>query len=157
MKNIKKSAVNTGVMTSGHNMQRPKKLGCSTKCPRKCIDNFSHGDRESIFEKFWGLADKERQRQFILQYTAEKSPIKRQTGSRRKISRNYFLPNVNCQIVQVCGESFLASLGINYQWIRTAYLENKHGGGVLTPDLRGKHPVKKMQLKSRFSWGSKTH
>nr|CAI5870559.1 unnamed protein product [Callosobruchus analis] len=78
IKNQAKRVRNSGqayVSSSSKKAAQERKIlpPCADKCRLKCVSKFSESDRLQIFENYWGLADLERQRAFLL---ASKSEIK---------------------------------------------------------------------------------
>jgi len=62
------------------------------KCHNKCGDIFSENDRHNIFNEFWKLCNKSRQRDFLLK-CVKQVPVKRkriQGPSRRTLTNKYF-------------------------------------------------------------------
>lgn len=63
------------------------------KCQFKCYEKFSENDRQVIFDNFWKLGDKSRQRNFLIQCVIKGSVkrIRTKTISRRSNTYSYFL------------------------------------------------------------------
>ena len=45
------------------------KKGCNQNCRYKCHSHFTQKDREGIFHSYWQLADVNRQREFLFNYS----------------------------------------------------------------------------------------
>ena len=100
----------------------PMKAGCTSVCPRKCCTKFTEEQRRNIYETFWKLDRKNRNKwvsKFLMQ-----EPIERRTNadkqSRRLRSLYYHLPtSSDCTTdnVRVCKRFFLATIGHSYSQI----------------------------------------
>ncbi|KAJ0169363.1 hypothetical protein K1T71_015247 [Dendrolimus kikuchii] len=118
---------------------------CNEKCRLKCSTKFSERQRMNVFEKFWKLGDRQRQWEFVIQYT-EKVPKRRQTTEVTKHDRQntfrYFLPNEEKQKTKVCKTMFINTISTGERIISTAW--KKYDGEInVREDKRGKYEHKK--------------
>lgn len=119
-----------------------------TKCRFKCIEKVNEKERQEIFDKYWGLGDSTRQKDFILYSTETVANAKKQCdecdNNTKKRGPNYaFYFEVNSKKIRVCKEFFKATLDINDRVIATVRDKvTKHG--YVTEDLRGKHQKTKL-------------
>lgn len=114
--------------------------GCNPhSCKLNCSVNLPYEERTEIFRRFWALGNKTLQ----LQYS-KKDVVKRKycknTPQPKKFSMFYSLPSLK-GCTHVCCAMFLSTLGISYQWIRTAHKKAEMNNGVLKPDERGTAPA----------------
>ena len=150
-RNIAKRRCNSGESyINKKGIQKPArrmKHACGYNCRFKCQSKYPNEIREEIFHSFWKLADIDKQRQFILQYTEKKQKKKTKLGqtNRRKSSISWFLPNPNYQShcdnikVKVCKTLFLNTLGISDKMVTTVY-KKINNIGMCMDDSRGKFP-----------------
>lgn len=74
-----------------------KSLGqpCGPKCRYKCTENFPTDQRQTIFDKFWSLGNRQKQWEYVVKYT-KKMHKRRQTTETVKHDRQntfvYYLP-----------------------------------------------------------------
>ena len=147
-RNVAKRQCNSGeAYINRQGISKPAKMmkkSCGHKCRYKCTSHYNSDDREKIFHSFWQLADVNKQRQFILNYT-EKKPKKSKTGqtNRRKSSISWFLPcpNEQSKNVKVCKTFFLNTLGISDKMVNTAH-KKINSIGMCNDDSRGKHETR---------------
>ena len=93
------------------------------KCQYKCRDHFSEEERKKIHVNYWGLAEYNRQRDFIQTHTRLKPKGRStvQSSSRRSLSLMYHLP-IDDKIKQVCKDFFLKTLDIGEMVVRYTLL-----------------------------------
>lgn len=118
-----------------------RKLGppCSEKCRLLCSQKINLENRENIFSGYWGLADIQKQREFIVRHTERIKPKYRYSCTENYRSMNSaFYFNVDGNRIRVCKTFFKATLNINDRPIRTA-LKKTNGEGFIIDDKRGKH------------------
>ena len=117
---------------------RKMKKGCvGNEClrtGRKCSE-ISEIDREKIFEEFYKLADLHKEREFVARHIETKAPKYSKPTGRRKKSHVYFLTN-NGKRLQVCKNTFLATLGIGEKFARVV-LTKITDTGIVAEDKRG--------------------
>lgn len=134
---------NSGKSYEGCNSKKKypeKTIGSPCACKKNCIQKFSQADRQAIFDKFYSLADRERQWLYISRYV-EAQTIKRMTldrKSNRTQTLNYFLTNSNEEKVYVCKKFFLNTLQIGEYVVYTAMEKVKKAEEGLQ-DKRGRH------------------
>ena len=84
---------------------------------------FSEKKRLKVFQHFWNLSNRFLKYEFICRNIKLIVPKTRKpnpsTTKIRKYSRLYYLP-IDGQVVRVCRTTFIATLGINEQWVNTA-------------------------------------
>lgn len=118
------------------------------KCHNKiCGNNFSENDRLNIFNAFWALCDKTRQRDYLLKFV---KPVdvkrKRVKGpSRRTFSNKYFLIRNNEEI-EVCQQFILTTLNISQKLLRCT-VNNISPINVSSVDKRGKNQLQIKMMK----------
>lgn len=110
------------------------------KCQHKCWEKFTENDRKYIFDSFWSLGNKPRQRNYLVKCVG-KVPIKRKQNliSRRSISYKYFL-SFKSEKKQVCQQFLLTTLDISQKFllytIKNSKLvsseENKNHGKIVS-------------------------
>ncbi|KAI8435869.1 hypothetical protein MSG28_004078 [Choristoneura fumiferana] len=152
----RKLLLNSGqeYMTRKGKVKEEKKLKpvCRSTCKLKCYDKFDTDTRQRILTNFWKLGDHTQQWEYINKFTErqQKKSVTTEGSSRRQHTTKYFLPlslpsNVSDQQclpydpVQVCLRTFLNTLCITDQMVRTAQAKLSREG-ITLPDERGKHP-----------------
>ena len=100
----------------------PMKPGCTSVCPRKCCTKFTEEQRRNIYETFWKL-DRKNRNKWVSKLLMQE-PIERRTNadkqSRRLRSLYYHLPtssDCTADNVRVCKRFFLATIGHSYSQI----------------------------------------
>ena len=100
----------------------PMKAGCTSVCPRKCCTKFTEEQRRNIYETFWKL-DRKNRNKWVSKLLMQE-PIERRTNadkqSRRLRSLYYHLPtssDCTADNVRVCKRFFLATIGHSYSQI----------------------------------------
>ena len=98
------------------------KAGCTSVCPRKCCTKLTEEQRRNIYETFWTL-DRKNRNKWVSKLLMQE-PIERRTNadkqSRRLRSLYYHLPtSSDCTTdnVRVCKRFFLATIGHSYSQI----------------------------------------
>lgn len=122
---------------------------CANSCKLKCHKKFSYNVRKNIHENFWKLGDHAKQWDYINNFTRKRSKKSSRTEgeSRREYTTHYYLPlplEGNFIEEKVCMKTFLNTLCISDQFVRTAHNKLNSQGSTIT-DNRGKHsnhPVK---------------
>lgn len=119
--------------------QHPVREGCGIKCKRQCGSHFDDQQRETINAEFWAM-NYNSQRSFILHSTRRLSAARRQPGSRRSLTFEYFLVSPDGDTT-VCKTFFLTTLGFapnNDQMVMTALHCTTIDSIVPAADQRGR-------------------
>lgn len=118
--------------------ERQVRPPCGQKCRIKCPIKISEEQRAKIFEKYWGLEDLTRQRNFIFKSIVQVNPSYRyqKPGSRRRLNSSFHF-EIDGEMIKVCKQFFKATLDINDRPIRTVITKNEMG--FIDEDFRGKH------------------
>lgn len=143
--NISKVLRNSG--KSYQSLSKSKKVfndrkvrpACGESCRQRCSFKINEETRQNIFDGYWGLADLQRQREYIIRHTQEIKPKYRYscTHEFRNLNRAFYF-EVAGNKVRVCKSFFKATLDVSNTSITTA-LAKKHENGIVATDLRGKH------------------
>ncbi|XP_050298179.1 uncharacterized protein LOC126737353 [Anthonomus grandis grandis] len=142
-RNVKKQKINSGQEYTSRlgKVHRPKRIKppCNENCLYKCATHVSKENKISIFQQFYKLSDKTRQREYLLKCMTTSTPKKvaqnPDNRKHRKINHAYYF-EVNCKNVRVCKCFFMAILDIFYNnTISTAI--KKAPNGFLENDMRG--------------------
>lgn len=145
----RKIAKNMGksyVTTSGKIVEAKRiKPDCGSKCRMQCNTRITDETRMKNFNEFYGLADIELQRKFILdhiQIFEPKKNTKDVSVRTRSIQRIFFLDGEKeGEMVQVCKKNFLNTLVISSQILDTIQFKASRFGSMV--DLRGRYPRRK--------------
>ena len=88
------------------------------RCVNKCNEVLPDEDRDLIFQNYWKLGDRQRQRDYIASHVHVKQK-QRQTNpdSKRKRTLHYYFTTRN-QRVKVCKAVFLKTLGIGEKTVQ---------------------------------------
>jgi hypothetical protein len=119
--------------------EKKMKSGCGMKCRYKCHEKISNEDRLALFENYWRIGDKSRQREFLARCIKRHS-TKRKTcseTSRRQHSHTYTFSK-NSSDIQVCKVFFLGTLDVSDKVIQNV-LNNVNTNGILDESRSGKH------------------
>ncbi len=119
-----------------------KAKDCTT-CRRKCSTHINEEQRADIFNHFWGMEDKNRQRDFVIHHV-QKEEKKRQSkpGSRRQNTLTYSLI-INDAKVKVCKDFFLKTLDVSEKFTRSA-LASSTAGTCQSVRVRKEEPKNKI-------------
>lgn len=98
--------------------RRQMKEGCSN-CLFRCHEKLGPVERQMIYDDYWKLADKARQRNFILSRVMRARCKSRMNCSRRKFTLEYTFMIRNIQH-RVCKIFFLETLGISAKTVSNA-------------------------------------
>ncbi|KAK3919936.1 Dihydroxy-acid dehydratase [Frankliniella fusca] len=139
--NIRKDLKNSGqayIDSLGKEHEAVQMRGPCT-CSKDCRHRLKEDQRLSIHETFWRLGRHDRQWDFIRRNSSSKSTKTRRPGQvlKRQVSRSYHF-FVGNDMVPVCKQMFMRTLGICDGWIDTAYKKvNPDKGNTVSPDKRG--------------------
>jgi hypothetical protein len=120
---------------------------CTYTCTLRCYKKFDTKSRQGILKHFWNLADHTKQWEYINKFSERriKTKVRADDFSRRKYTKKYFLPlpsnssdESSYEPVQVCLKTFLNTLCITDQVVRTAHDRLGQEGATL-PGNRGKN------------------
>ena len=125
------------------NARSVKDVDCS-KCRLKCTTVITQEQRNQLFERFWDINDYTTKRQYLVGCVKTESPLRcRTAGPSRKTGIRKYSFTINEKVIKVCRLFFLKTLDISEQFLRTA-IKKAGGTGVVSPDNRGRQPVKKI-------------
>lgn len=120
----------------------PKTVDC-TNCTFKCNSNFSECERNEICKTYWGLANYQRQKDYILKCVKMSEPKRRKvpadSDKARSLSKSYYLENKNGKH-RVCAKFFEKTLCISNGPIITAIKGCNAFGVYDRTDKRGCKP-----------------
>lgn len=144
----RKIAKNMGksyVATNGKIVEAKKmKPDCGIKCRMQCTSRINETTRQKNFDEFYGLAEIELQRKFIIEHIQIFEPKHTKVsdhGKTRSIQRIFFLDGEReGEMVQVCKSMFLNTLVISSQILDTIQFKSLSGNMA---DFRGRYPRKK--------------
>ena len=107
------------------------------RCVNKCNDVLSDDDRDIVFQNYWSMGDRRRQREYISNHVNAKAKLRKTVCSnKRKVTYHYFF-TVRGKRIKVCKAVFLKTLGIGERTI--AYtMSSKSETGQVKADKRGK-------------------
>ena len=109
---------------------------CNCMCKYKCNELFDYETRKNIFNKYYGLADYNRQHSFICRFVKSKDTL--QGSKRKKCTLTYYLPKPQDEEIRVCKAFFLATYHISHKTVVFA-LKNSENGVFVGNDKRGRH------------------
>jgi hypothetical protein len=129
---MKKSSVvqGKGHLTGSGKLIRDKsvKIKDCSKCIFKCNEQVSLSECQDIFNDFWELGSKERQKDFICARVEEhETNMKCCTAPKRTSARKYYLNGKH-----VCKDFFRQVLDVSDNFIKTAMM-NRSESGVYSP------------------------
>ncbi|XP_045499408.1 uncharacterized protein LOC123697033 [Colias croceus] len=159
-RNKNKVLKNSGQAYEGCNTKKKfpgKTIGSLCVCKKGCGQKFSESERQAIFDKFYGLADREHQWLYISRHVETKS-IKRMTLDRknnRTQTLTYFLISNN-ERIPVCKTFFLNTLQIGEQVVYTA-VEKVTRADEGLKDKRGMHDNRPYKMNTATEATIKAH
>ena len=119
--------------------ERKLRPPCGGKCRLNCTSNFSDPSRRQLFDSYWGLADLQRQREFIVRHSQEIKPKYRYSSTQNFRALNTaFYFEIDGTRIRVCKAFFKSTLDLNDRVIKTA-LSKKSESGIIEGDMRGRH------------------
>lgn len=119
----------------------------SCACKQKCVEKIPQSRREQVYGEFWSMTYNAR-RAWMFNHIKRREPKRRRTDSKGTYSRTcsciYFMPQESGDIVQVCKEFFLRTLGYRSDKVITVLLQ-MNTASQITPrgDKRGRHEVER--------------
>nr|CAI5846436.1 unnamed protein product [Callosobruchus analis] len=143
---------------SGNRLMGPKliKPACGEKCKLVCSNRIPEETRKTIHKNFWSPSKTVNVRRQYIASRVKQMPVKwtrERTGERhgKRTFTNHYSFEIKGFTETVCKTFFLNTLSISHQTVETA-IKKKKGGGIVTPDKRGKHePVNKIPEEVRNS------
>lgn len=152
IRNMRKQAKNAGqsyIASNGKCVNaKQMKDSCGDKCRIKCSNRMTNEQRKRNFDRFYAMADIEKQRKFLFDhmrsYEPKKLKLNQNSLKSRSVQRNYFLDvekESSLIEVQVCRQMFLNTFSISSQMIDTIYRKFKEDKEF--SDIRGKFQRKK--------------
>ena len=94
---------------------------------------------KSIFEAFWGLADNDKQNQYLLGCITPREVKRRRTANFEKPDKQQWTYSVGADNIVVCRHAFKSIHGINDGKLRVIMGMKKNSQeNVVIPDMRGK-------------------
>ncbi|XP_073953172.1 uncharacterized protein [Choristoneura fumiferana] len=119
-------------------------------CMKKCAEKITHEEKESIFKKFWTIADHERQWEFIAKCITESKPKRiKASGPNRSRTNVYRLPIDPKDPMVVCRLMFLNTLSISEKMIRTVL--NKQSNRSDEGNDENQNPFKITDMRGRHN------
>ncbi|KAJ8677255.1 hypothetical protein QAD02_013042 [Eretmocerus hayati] len=142
---------------------RKMKEGCGKTCRRKCKGKVSKRERKSALKTFWKLGNRSKQWACLTQWCVDGKSLpdsqmnknldehddaydtdpeidQNEKNGSRGMNIIYRIPNQANKLIQVCRKTFLDTLDISYQWVRTAFEKlNCNPSKAEIEDQRGKH------------------
>jgi hypothetical protein len=112
------------------------------QCVNRCNERMPVSMREKLFHAYWGMADQQRQRDFICSHVEKKIKKRNRSeaDSKRKNTLYYFLNDTdNGTRIKVCKATFLSTLGIGERLVMYS-MKNILETGMSQPDQRGRRP-----------------
>lgn len=152
---------NSGKAYEGCNSKKKypeKTIGSPCACKKGCSQKFSQSERQAIFDKYYSLADRERQWLYIGR-CVQRQTIKRMTLDRknnRTQTLNYFFHNSNNEKIPVCKKFFLKTLQIGEYVVYTA-MEKVLKADEGLQDNRGRHNNRPNKMNTSTEATIKTH
>ena len=140
--------------------------GCSDKCRFRCSQKICLRARKAAFSQFWQLGDRSKQWECITNWVQSKTVPNNKTidsdsekeSKKKFISHRFALPDEG-KLIKVCKKTFLDTLGISYQWIRTADKKKKYTNStlIINSDERGKHKMRPHKVPEKFKQAVRDH
>lgn len=143
-KNVRKKARQTGqayVTDAGKKVPARKiREGCNSTCRLGCHNSFDLVSREDLFQTFWGLEDKNQQRQYIARHVIKCEIARKRVGAsdRRGFTLKYFFYNGK-ELSQVCRKFFVETLDVGRDFIYGTLEKEDPKTGLIAPERQGKH------------------
>lgn len=101
--------------------ERKVRPACGEGCRQRCSLKINEETRQNIFDGYWGLADLQRQREYIIRHTQEIKPKYRYSCTQefRNLNRAFYF-EVAGNKIRVCKLFFKATLDVSNTSITTA-------------------------------------
>ena len=136
--------------------KKAREMQAKCNCRLKCGELISDEDRKRVFDKYWQLADTEKQAQYIVNNMAKEEAARSRrrpetkTGKRRnrQMSTTYYLKGV-----RVCKVMFHNTLNVSETHVKTCWAKSNEGIAFPDHGLKGKasnHKLTKEQEESIF-------
>ena len=145
---------------------RKMRDGCNDKCRFRCSQKVSVAARKAAFSQFWRLGDRSKQWECITNWVHSETVRNNETidcdsekeSKKKFISHHFALPDEG-KLIKVCKKTFLDTLGISYQWIRTADKKKKYTNStlIINSDERGKHKMRPHKVPEKFKQAARDH
>ncbi|XP_059176088.1 uncharacterized protein LOC131955823 [Physella acuta] len=139
---VKKEKQARGKSARNYGDHYPLLPPCNCK-KKKCTDKFSDIMRQKIHDLFWGLKNYNERKQWMLLHIKREDCKRRRVdqpeSTRKSESRWYYFPDDDGNLLEVCKDFFLRTLG--YKWdsvIDTIRKTTPKGDKSTQPDMRGK-------------------